>query len=230
MPRFKRFVLAMENSPERRYARWITLLDNLDKERLYTPAFRARMAEVDSLVLLEQAYAAADSPDFVERTQFVDVHTYLADGLLVKVDVATMVHSLEGCSPFLDHELAEFAARLPSSYKLRGRTAKHILKRALRNHLPASILYRDKQGFGMQVGRWFRHELRSVAYDVLLDLRALGRGILDGDVVRALLDEHVSGRANHGYRIWESLFLELWFRTYVDRPRAELTGPAGGII
>jgi len=228
--RLRRFVLAMEASPERRYARWITLLDNSAKERLYMPAFRARMAEVDSLNIIEQFYAAADSPDFVERTQFVDVHTYLPDDLLVKVDIATMIHSLESRSPFLDHRLAEFAARLPANYKLRGRTSKYILKHALRNHLPASILHRDKQGFGMPVGRWFRRELRQVAYDVLLAPRTLQRGILDGDGARALLDEHVSGQVNHGYRIWELLFLELWFRTYIDRPRAELIGPAEGII
>ena len=228
--RFKRFVMAMEASPERRYARWIILLDNLEKERLCTPEFRARMAGIDSLVLLEQAYAAADSPDFVERTQFVDVHTYLPDDLLVKVDVATMTHSLEGRSPFLDHEVAEFAARLPPEYKLRGRTSKYILKRAMRNHLPDSILHRDKQGFAMPVGRWFRHELRPVAYDVLLDPRTLQRGILEGSAVHALLDEHVSGQVNHGYRIWELVFLELWFRTYVDRPRAMLSGPAEEIL
>jgi asparagine synthase (glutamine-hydrolysing) len=226
--RLKRFVLAMGDSPERRYARWIILLDNPDKEQLYTPEFRARMAGVDSLALLEAAYAAADSPDFVERTQFVDVHTYLPDDLLVKVDVAAMIHSLEGRSPFLDHELAEFAARLPVDYKLCGRTSKVILKRALRGYLPESILRRGKQGFGIPVGRWFRHELRPVAYSVLLDPRTLQRGILDGNAVRALLDEHVAGQVNHGYRIWELLFLELWFRAYIDRPRAELTGPAEG--
>lgn len=228
--RLKRFVLAMEASPERRYARWVTLLSNADKEHLCIPEFCARMAGVDSLHIIEQFYAVADGPDFVERTQFVDVHTYLPDDLLVKVDVATMIHSLEARSPFLDHRLAEFAARLPANYKLRGRTSKYILKQALRNHLPATILHRDKQGFGMPVGRWFRRELRQVTYDVLLDRRTVHRGILDGDGVRALLDEHVSGCVNHGYRIWELLFLELWFRAYVDRPRTELTAPAGGII
>jgi asparagine synthase (glutamine-hydrolysing) len=228
--RLKRFVLAMDTTPERRYAHWIILLSDLDKERLYTPEFRTRMAEMDSLTLLEKAYATADSPNFVERTQFVDIQTYLPDDLLVKVDIATMIHSLEGRSPFLDHELAEFAARLPAGYKLRGRTSKYILKQALRNYLPESILHRDKQGFGMPVGRWFRRELRSVAYDVLLDPHTLQRGILDGDAVRALLDEHVSGQVNHGYRIWQLLFLELWFRTYVDRSRTKLTGPTEGII
>jgi asparagine synthase (glutamine-hydrolysing) len=227
---FKRFVLAMGDSPERRYARWIILLDNPAKERLYTPEFRARMVEVDSLSLLEQAYTAADSADFLERTLFVDVHTYLPDDLLVKVDVATMIHSLEGRSPFLDHELAEFVARLPVNYKLRGRTSKYILKRALRDHLPGSILHRGKQGFALPVGRWFRHELRQVAYDVLLDSTTLARCIFDGQAIRTMLDEHTSGRANHWPRIWELLMLELWFRTYVDRPREALTGPAEGIL
>jgi asparagine synthase (glutamine-hydrolysing) len=228
--RLKRFVLAMDTTPERRYARWIILLDNPGKERLYTPEFRARMAGVDSLDIIEQFYAVADSLNFVERTQFVDIHTYLPDDLLVKVDIAAMIHSLEGRSPFLDHELAEFAARLPVGHKLRGRTSKYILKQALRNYLPESILHRDKQGFGMPVGRWVRRELRPAAYDVLLDPRTLQRGILAGDAVRALLGEHVSGQINHGYRIWQLLFLELWFRTYVDRPRAALTSPAGGIL
>ena len=229
LPRLKRFILAIDTTPERRYARWITLLDNSLKKQLYTPGFRAQMAELDSLTLIEQTYAQADSPDFVERTQFVDVHTYLPDDLLVKVDIATMIHSLEGRSPFLDHKLAEFAARLPVGYKLRGRTHKHILKRALCNHLPESILYRDKQGFGVPLGHWFRHKLQSVAYDILLDTRTLQRGILDGEAVKTLMDEHTLGQINHGYRIWELLCLELWFRTYIDRPRAELTGPAEGI-
>jgi asparagine synthase (glutamine-hydrolysing) len=179
--------------------------------------------------LLEQAYAAADSPDFLERTQFADMETYLPDDLLVKVDIAAMVHSLEGRSPFLDHELAEFAARLPVGYKIRGRTSKYILRYAMRRHLPAPILRRGKQGFGMPVGAWFRGPLRAVAYDVLLDRLTLGRDILDGGGVRRLLEEHVSGRVDHGYRIWELLCLELWFRTYVDRARAELVGPAQGI-
>lgn len=229
LPRLKRFILAIDTTPERRYARWITLLDNSVKKQLYTPDFGTQMAELDSLALIEQTYAQADSPDFVERTQFVDVHTYLPDDLLVKVDIATMIHSLEGRSPFLDHELAEFAARLPVGYKLRGRTHKHILKQALCNHLPESILYRDKQGFGVPLGHWFRHELQPVAYHILLDTRTLQRGILDGEAVKTLLDEHTSGQINHDHRIWELLFLELWFRTYVDRPRAKLTCPAEGI-
>jgi asparagine synthase (glutamine-hydrolysing) len=228
--RLKRFVTAIDTTPERRYARWIVLLTNSHKMRLYTPDFCDRMGMVDSLTLLEQTYAMANGVDFVERTQFVDIHTYLPDDLLVKLDIATMIHSLEGRSPFLDHKLAEFAARLPINYKLQGRTSKYILKYALRNHLPVSILHRDKQGFGVPVARWFRQEMRQVAYEVLLDPQAVARGMFDGVAVKAMLDEHVSGQVNHWHRIWGLLMLELWFRTYVDRSREALSGPAEGIL
>lgn len=229
--RVKRFVLAMDDAtPERRYARWITLLSNLDKSRLYTSDFKAQTSTVDSLAILEQCFALADSPDFIERSQFVDSHIYLPDDLLVKIDIATMIHSLEGRSPFLDHKLAEFAACLPIKYKLRGQVTKYILKRALRNHLSDTILNREKQGFRAPVGGWFRHELRQVAYDVLLDQHSLSRGFFDKAALHTLLDEHVSGQANHWQRLWGLLVLELWFRTYIDRPRSALTGPAEGLL
>lgn len=226
LPRLKRFISAIDQTPERRYAGWITLLDNATKMGLYTPEFARRVVDIDSIALLEEVYRQADSPNFVEQTQFVDVQTYLPDDLLIKVDIATMVHSLEGRSPFLDHKLAEFAAQLPVDYKLAGRTHKYILKQALTRHLPDSILHRKKQGFGMPLGRWFRHQLKPVAYDLLLEPRTQQRGLLNGVAVKNLLDEHIAGQVNHGYRIWELLVLELWFRTYIDRPRSELIAPA----
>lgn len=227
--RLKRFALALDTTPERRYARWVTLLANADKLGLYSPDFRARVSDIDSFSIIEQHYARADSPDFVERTQFVDVHTYLPDDLLVKVDIATMLNSLEGRSPFLDHKLAEFTARLPVRYKLRGRVSKYLLKRALPHHLPPTILWRDKQGFGVPVGRWFRQELRQTAYDILLDRRTLERDIFEYTALRQLLDDHITGGINHGQRIWELIALELWFRTYIDRSRSHLTGPLAAI-
>ena len=89
---------------------------------------------------------------------------------------------------------------------------------------------RSKRGFGAPIGPWFRRELRGVAADVLLDPHTLGRGIFSQEAVRRMLDEHVSGRVSHRDHIWELLMLELWFRTYIDRPRSDLTGPAEGIL
>ena len=228
--RLKNFVLAQNAPPERRYLRWLTLMDNATKQQLYTPAFAERMATIDSLARLQLPANGAAAPDGLDRLLQTDIATYLPDDLLVKVDITTMLHSLEGRSPFLDHHLAEFAARLPVHYKLRGRTGKYILRRALAPILPSNILNRDKRGFAVPIDRWFRQELRTAIYGVLLDPRTLARGLFRPEAIKTMLDEHASGRVNHRYRLWTLLMLELWFRTYVDRPHTELTGPAEGIL
>ena len=188
------------------------------------------MAAVDSLARLQLPSNGAAAPAGLDRLLQTDMAAYLPDDLLVKVDITTMLHSLEGRSPFLDHHLAEFAARLPVHYKLRGRTGKYILRRALSSVLPSNILNRDKRGFAVPIDRWFRQELRTVIYQVLLDPRTLARGFFRPEAVQAMLDEHASGRVNHRYRLWTLLMLELWFRTYIDRAHNQLTGPAEGIL
>ncbi len=233
--RAKNFVLAQDEPPDRRYVRWLTLMDNAAKAQLYTPEFAARIGAhsgaqsggMDSAALM----AALQPPhlDGVDRLLAADVAMYLPDDLLVKVDIAAMWCSLEARSPFLDHKLAEFAARLPGDFKLRGRTGKYILKKALAGHLPPSILRRDKRGFAVPLDRWFRGPLHSAAAALLLDRRTQERGLFVPAAVKRLLDEHRSGRANHRSRIWELLMLELWHRTYIDRPRAALTGPDAGL-
>jgi asparagine synthase (glutamine-hydrolysing) len=153
----------------------------------------------------------------VDKTLYVDVMAYLPDDLLVKVDIASMAVSLEARSPYLDHYLVEFAASLPSTYKLRASTTKYLLKKSLEKVLPAEVLYRTKMGFGVPISRWLRHELKDYARDVLLEKVAVQRGYFDPAYVRALLDDHISGRADHSTRIWTLLNLELWHRMFVDQ-------------
>ena len=146
---------------------------------------------------------------------------------LVKVDVATMAHGLEGRSPLLDHELMEFCASLPSDLKLRGRTLKYVFRRAVRELLPPEVVERPKMGFGVPLDHWFRNELREMAHDLLLSPRALGRGYFRAAVLRRLLDEHVTGRAAWQYQLWNLLMLELWHRMFIDRtdPPAPASAP-----
>ena len=214
--RLKRFTAAMSHSPERRYIRWVTPFDNDTKERLYSSEFRERLDGIDSTDLLLDVYARADGANFLDKTFYVDIMTYLPNALLVKMDIASMAHSLETRSPYLDHHLMEFAASIPSGLKLRGLTTKHILKRALARILPPETLHREKMGFGVPVGHWFRHELKEMAYQILLDRRSAERGYFDMGFVKNLLDEHLSGRVDHGYRIWALLNLEFWHRMFID--------------
>ena len=216
LSRGRRFLDGLTEVPERRYARWFCHFYGERKDDLLSPEFRASLNGADALDLLLTAYRESDAPDFVDATLGVDAALYLPDDLLVKVDIASMAHSLEARSPFLDHEFMEFAATIPSDLKVRGRTKKYILKRALGDLLPEAILHRPKMGFGVPIDHWLRHELRDLAYDTLLGPRCLGRGYFRPETVQRLLDEHVRRRRNWHYLLWTLLMLELWHRTYVD--------------
>jgi asparagine synthase (glutamine-hydrolysing) len=201
------------------------------KTELCTPEFARASADADATGWLASWYARSDAPDFVDATLDVDVNTYLPDDLLVKVDIASMAHGLEARSPFLDHEFMEFAASLPSSFKLRGRTKKHLLKQAVKPLLPPEILDRPKMGFGVPIDVWFRRDLRDFARDVLLGPAARQRGYFRPAVVERLVDEHVRGTRQWHYQLWNLTMFELWHRMFVDeRPararRASSPAPA----
>ena len=135
---------------------------------------------------------------------------YLQDDLLTKVDRATMLASLEARAPFLDHELAEFVAGLPSRLKLRGTTGKFILRRAMRHRLPAEILTRRKRGFNIPFSRWLLEGLGDNLVERFSLERIRSRGILSFDGVSRLLDEHLSRRTDHRKPLFTLLALDLW--------------------
>jgi asparagine synthase (glutamine-hydrolysing) len=231
LARGRRFLEGLAEPPERRYARWFCQFHGERRAALLRDEFRAAAAEQDELAPLLAAFRASDAPDLGDATLGVDVALYLPDDLLVKVDIASMAHALEARSPFLDHVFMEYAATIPFDLKVRGRTTKVILKRALADLLPAPILTRPKMGFGVPIDHWLRHELRDLATETLLAPRALGRGYFRPEAVRRLLDEHVRGVAGWHYPLWTLLMLELWHRTYIDGDGALATmrhAAAGG--
>jgi asparagine synthase (glutamine-hydrolysing) len=204
------------DTAEHRYAASMLHFDAERKRQLCTLAFQAEV-ELDVVPRLDGLFAASTGPDMVDRMMDVDINSYLVDDLLVKVDIATMAYSLEARSPLLDHRVMELAASLPSHYKIRNGTKKHLLRRIASKLLPAEIMERPKTGFGVPLDRWFRSTLQTFARDILLDRVALNRGILRRDAVATMLDEHASGRRDSHRQIWNLLMLELWFRTFVDR-------------
>jgi asparagine synthase (glutamine-hydrolysing) len=177
---------------------------------------RGMMTSWDAAGYLRRIYESCRSGDEIAKVLCLDLHSYLPEDLLVKVDIATMAVSLEARSPFLDHRVVEFAASLPSRWKLRGRTSKYILKDVFGDLLPGDILRRGKMGFGVPIGRWFREELRGYLREVLLDPASLSRGYFDAARVRELVDEHQEGIRNHAPRLWALLMLELWHREFID--------------
>lgn len=204
-------------SPAVRYARRVMHFSPELKRRLCVGELAAVAGQHDSSRILLDTFASSDAPDFIDAMLDVDVNHYLPDCLLVKVDIATMAHGLEGRSPFLDHEFMEFAATLPANLKRRGADGKYILKRAAHDLVPHEILGRRKKGFGVPLDHWFRKDLREMVSDLLLAGPGAARGLFDRSVVAQMVDEHVEGRRSWEDQLWNLLMLEQWFQTFIDR-------------
>jgi asparagine synthase (glutamine-hydrolysing) len=180
-------------------------------------------AEADPATLLSDAFRASGRRDCVTRAMAADVVTYLPGDLLVKVDLASMAHSLECRGPFLDHRVVELAAAMPldRKIKLRSGRSKVVLKQAFAEFLPPAIKTRSKMGFGVPISRWFRDELKNELCDVLLDPVCLNRSLFRPEAIEKLVADHVRGKREHSFRLWALLMLELWFRTHLDPPASQ---------
>lgn len=154
--------------------------------------------------------AARPIRDLSARMMAWDLAGYLPDDILTKVDRATMAVSLEGRIPLLDHRLAEFAWQLPMRLKRRGGTGKWILKEVLYRLVPRQLVDRPKQGFGVPIEYWLRHELRDWALELLSPRRLRANGLLDADYVEQLVHEHLGGRRSWAAQIWTVLMFQAW--------------------
>jgi len=212
----KRFVAAASLPPVERYLRWVSAFDEAAKQNLYSEGFRHDTAKFRTASILEPWFAKANGAGIVDAALLTDTMTYLPNDLLVKMDIASMTVSLEARSPFLDHHLMEFAASLPEKLKLRRLTTKYLLKRVLRKLVPSENLNRSKMGFGVPIGHWFRGAMQPFLRETLLSEKALARGLFRPEMVRQLIDSHVSVKADHSHRLWSLLMLELWFERFLD--------------
>jgi len=212
----KRFLKAASLSPIQRYLRWISAFDENAKLDLYSDGFREQTKGFSTVGIIQPWFAKANGAGIVDASLLTDTMTYLPNDLLVKMDIASMTVSLEARSPFLDHHLMEFAASLPEKLKLRRMTTKYLLKRILKDLVPAENLSRGKMGFGVPIGHWFRGTMQPFLRETLLSEKALGRNLFQRNKVRQIVDQHVEGKIDHSHRLWSLLMLELWFQRFID--------------
>lgn len=191
-------------------------LSGADKRRLYRPEVAAELDAGDGGLgaLLRELHGRTRAlPEPIDRMLATDLEQYLPGDLLVKLDIATMAHSLEARSPFLDVEVVELALRLPDRLRVRGGHGKWIVKRAFEDMLPDGIAWRRKQGFGVPIDRWLRGELAGLARELLVERPRGSAELFEPRSVARLLDEHAAGRRNNASRLWALLAFELWSRS-----------------
>ena len=172
------------------------------------------------------AYWNKSSGDLLHRLLYTDIHTYLVE-LLMKQDQMSMAASIESRVPFLDHELVEFTARIPPQYSVRGLSGKRILKLAVKDLLPRSVVDRTKMGFPTPWTQWLDGAQINKLEALLLEPRSIERGLIKRDTVQKLIAEHRAGRRDNGDRIWRLLNLEIWQRIFIDgeSPGGSISSP-----
>ena len=211
LARVKRLLRTLHLPPGERYAAYVSLFDDKQLNGLLgdagAPLDRAAGGQV-ARVFDALRYSGRDS---VQAALAVDRVTYLPSDLLTKVDRASMLHALEVRSPFMDHELVQFAAGLSTDQLLRG-GPKRMLREAFAADLPAWVFKRKKMGFAVPIGEWFRGELRPMLHDHLFARDSFASGHFNLPVVRRLVEEHETFRQDHSQRLYALLMLELWWR------------------
>jgi len=192
----------------------------------YTPYYlRKRMLNPDWMLPADAAFLQRMLPGnflspathIVSQYMYFEATANLTGDMLVKVDRASMAASLEVRCPLLDHQLVEFAARMPTNWKWRNGQGKRILLDALGDRLPPELLTRPKMGFGVPIDHWFRGPLRELVHDTLLSPAFLDRGMVSPEFVRYLLREHYDGRRSNHHQIYALLMLEVWYKTLEER-------------
>ncbi|MFI5006785.1 MAG: asparagine synthase (glutamine-hydrolyzing) [Solirubrobacterales bacterium] len=221
----RRFASHMTLPEEERYLDAVTLFDSSERDEILRPELRELLARHDPW-REERRLLARRHGDWLAPLQHLDMTRYLPLDVLTKVDRMSMAHSLEVRVPLLDHRLVEFAATLPLQDRLRGRSTKHLLRRALRGLVPDAILDGPKHGFAIPLGRWFQGPLGGFARDLLLSPHSFARDVFERPALERLLRGPSDG--DLGLKLWTVLSFELWCRAYLapgSAPRLESRPP-----
>jgi asparagine synthase (glutamine-hydrolysing) len=196
--KIKRALRGLDYDPRLWLPIWMAPIDIPSLEELFSET-----VDIEDLYseAIEQ-WAACPQTDLVDKTLQFYTKLYLQDDILVKVDRASMMHSLEVRAPFLDIELVNFVRRIPSAYKLRNGTTKYILRKAFQDVLPSGILHRRKKGFGVPLGAWFTKSELSIAHSALPSVHA--------HVVARKLAAHRAAKSNESAFLWSVYVLDKW--------------------
>lgn len=206
-----------------RYAQSMSILrfTQESKKKLFSESAKSQLEDYDSFAKILNFFDADNAEHLVDKMLYTDLLTRMPDHLLSLVDRMTMAHSLESRSPLIDYKVVEYAASIPADLKLRGTNLKYLLKKVAARYLPQELIYRKKQGFTFPLGIWMRTDLKDFLRTLFRQSRFVELGLFDADYMQTLLEEHLSGKVDHNYRLWILINLELWYRLYFENESVE---------
>ena len=187
-----------------------------EKLALYSDDLQQEIGHLNSSLAITEPFNNAEADDLLDRMLYTDFVTRLPEHSLMLTDRMTMAHGLEARSPFLDHELVEFLAKVPANIKVQNNQPKHLMRKLAADYLPAPILQREKQGFMLPIAYWFRNDLYPLVSQTLENSHFVKQGWFKKEAIQNLLDEHRSNRHDHHVRLWMLLNLELWHQLYIE--------------
>jgi len=227
----KKMARSASLAPEERFIRNCTYLDAEQKTSLYAPEIQDQLRASDPAVRHHSRFNEVRDVDFLNQMLYLDTKIFMTSLNLNYNDKMSMASSVEVRVPFLDRELAEFAARdIPPDLKLKGffqPTTKHILRQAMRDVLPVEVLQQPKAGFAAPVDYWLANDLREMVDDLLSESNIRKRGLFRPEAVRRLIDEQRSGAEDWSMQIWQFLTLENWMRIFLDAGAQQRTEEFG---
>ncbi len=201
-------------SPEIRFFLWMGIYGNEQKRQLLSAGVQQQLLRTNAFEdIINYVRQSGLTKDF-ERLEYLCMKLYMQDGILTKVDRASMAHSLEVRVPFLDHHVVEYAATINPIYKLHGFNAKYVLKKATEHLLPKSIIKRRKAGFMIPLADWLANDLRPLVEEMCSEERIKADGLFNPQFVRTMLDDHFAHRKDYRKMIWTLLAFQLWRENY----------------
>jgi len=210
--KLRQFFKGAALAPAEAHASWRRILSGREGLAALAPEWMEAVARADSPGDIQSWAQDVAGCHYLDQAMYMDMKTWLADDILVKVDRATMAHSLESRAPFLDHRVVEFAASLPVEFKLRGFSKKYLLKKSQKRRLKPAVLGRAKSGFNAPVSHWIGGSLRGRLFDVLSSEKT--KGMFNRPYVEGLLAEHDRYQADHGLKLFGIVCLGIWLQQH----------------
>ncbi|MCL4338136.1 asparagine synthase (glutamine-hydrolyzing) [Patescibacteria group bacterium] len=215
--RFMWLLNATKNRQAEVYDDLMSILDSPERRMLYSDIFNKYLITHSSSSFLKLLLSNVERyDDVLDKLLYADLHSYLPEYLMVKIDISSMAHSLEARSPFLDHEFMELEAKMPANLKVRNFQTKYILRKIARKYLPKECVDRKKQGFIPPLDIWFRGELVSYLETELSDRKFLSYNIFKPERLRKMIKEHRDCVADNSYALFTILMLKHWLETWFE--------------